>query len=99
MFYWYFQRHVHKVFIFITIRWREATLTIIIAKSPGERSLNQLGQHMATTIQHRRAREPQKPDAYVLPSSPRIYGDVCFLLLIFDAKIVKFTFVKFEKKN
>ena len=98
MIYWCSQRHVHEVFIFITIRWREATLMIIIARSPGNRSLHQLGYHIATTVQHRKAREePQKPDAYVLPSSPRNYRDV-FFIFILDAKIPKFTYVKFEKK-
>ena len=69
-------------------------LMIIIARSPGKKSL-----HPAKTVQYRRAREePQKPDAYILSSSPRNYGDVWFLFLILDAKIPKFTYVKFEKK-
>ena len=34
--YWYSQRHVHEVFIFITILRKEATLIIIIARSPGK---------------------------------------------------------------
>ena len=99
MLYWYSQRHVHEVFIFITIRRKEATSMIIIARSPGNRSLRKLRYHIGTTVQHRTAREePRKPDAYVLPSSPRDYEDVCFLFLILDAKIAKSTFVKFEQK-
>ena len=49
MLYWYSQRYVHEVFIFITIRRREATLMIIIAGSPGNRSLPQLkpGLHIS----------------------------------------------------
>ena len=87
MLYWYSQRHVHEVFIFITIRQKEATLMIIIARSPVNRSLNQLRYHIATTIQHRRAREePQKPDAYVLLSLPRDYGDACFYFLFWMLK-------------
>ena len=62
--------------------------------------LHQLRYHVATTVQHRRSREePPKRDAYVLPSSSRNYGDVCFLFLILDAKISKFTYVKFGKKT
>ena len=50
---------------------RQIGLMIIIARSPGNRSLHQLRYHIATNFQHRRAREePQKPDGYVLPSSP-----------------------------
>ena len=91
---------MHEVFIFITIRKREATLMIIIARSPRNRSLHQLRYHIATTLQHRRSREePPKPDTYVLPSSPRNYGDVCFLFLILNAKIPKFTYLKFEKQS
>ena len=41
----------------------------------------------------------QKPDAYVLPSSWGNYWDMCFLFLILDANIPKFTNVKFEKKT
>ena len=95
MLYWYSQRH--EVFIFITIRRKEAMLMIIIARSSGNRSLHQLIYHIATTVQHGIAREePQNPDANVLPSSPRDYGDVCFLFLILDAKIPKSTYVKFD---
>ena len=32
-FYWYSQRHVHEIFIFITIRQKEAMLMIIIEKT------------------------------------------------------------------
>ena len=72
---------------------------IIIARSPGNRSLHQLRYHIATTVQHQRAKEePLKPDAYALLSSPRDYGHVCFLFLILDAKVPKSTYVKFEKK-
>ena len=75
-------------------------LMIIIARSPGNRSLHQIRYHIPTTVQHRRAwEEPQKPDVYVLPLSPRDCGDVCFLFFILDAKIPKATYVKFEKKN
>ena len=33
--YWYPEKHVHEVFIFITIRRRETTLMTRIARSPG----------------------------------------------------------------
>ena len=73
-------------------------LMIVIAGSPRNGSLHQFRYHIVTTVQHRRTREePQKPDAYVLPSSLRTM-DVCLLLLILNAKIPKFTYVKFEKK-
>ena len=73
---------------------------ILIARGPGNRSSHQLRYHIATTVHQRRAREElQKPDTIILPSSPRNYGDVCFLFLILDAKIPKFTYVKFGKKN
>ena len=42
MLYWYSQRQVDEVSIFITIHWKEAILMIIIARSPGNRSLYQL---------------------------------------------------------
>ena len=60
MLYWYSQRHVHEVFIFITIRWREAMLMITIAGSPRNRSFHQVRYHIAMTAQHRRARENPK---------------------------------------
>ena len=88
----YSQRHVHEVFIFITIRRKETTAMIIIARSPENRSSHQLTYHIATTVQHRRAKEePQKLDAGL--------WDVCFLFLILDAKIPKSTFVKFEENT
>ena len=75
-------------------------LMIIITRSPGNRSLHQVRYYIATTVQHGRAEEkPQRPDAYVLPSSPRNSGDISFLFLILDDKIPKFTCVKFEKKT
>ena len=88
MLYWYSQKHVHEVFIFITIRRREATLMIAIAGSPGR--CNDCSTPKGE-------RKTQKPDAYVLPSSPGNYGGMYFLLLALDAKGLKFTYVKFEK--
>ena len=76
-----------------------STLMIIIARSPGNRSLHQVRYYIATTVQHWRAKEKtQRPDAYVLPLSPRNFGDISFLFLILDGKIPKFTCVKFGKK-
>ena len=49
MLHWYSQRNVHEVFIFITIRWKGATLMIIIARSPGNRSLQDTTQQRPLT--------------------------------------------------
>ena len=72
---------------------------IIIARSPGNRSLHQLRYHIATTVQHLKSKEESpEPGAYVLPSSPSDYRDVCFLFLTLNAKIPKSTYVKSEQK-
>ena len=62
-------------------------------QKPGNRSLHKLRYHIVATVQHRRTREePQKPDAYV----HRGTTETCAFR---DAKIPKFTYVKFEKKT
>ena len=96
MLYCYSQRHVHKVFIFITIRGREATLMIIIASSPGNRS-SQITHSNDCRAMKGEGKTPKTWCISSSPSSPKNYGDMCFLFLTLDDKIPKFTCVKFEK--
>ena len=98
MLYWYSQRHVHEIFIFITIRQREAMLMIIIARSPGNRSFtstliyNTASQRLFNT--EGRGKNPKK-----LMNTSSLHhrgttGTCIFLVLILDAKIPKFTYVQ-----
>ena len=73
---------------------------IIIVISPGNKSIHQLRYYIATTVQHDRVREgTQKPDTYVLPSSPRDDGDVLFFIFDFGCQNPKVYMNRVSKKT
>ena len=74
---------------------------IIIARSPGNRSLNQVRYHIATTVQDQRVKEKAPKTWCISPPfiTEELQGHVLCFFFILDDEIPEFTCVKFEKKT